>query len=318
MADAKSDNPRFDDERRVYASGAPPLTRFVMVYLLSRTGKDGQIPDRFKVTLRDIMNATGIASFDTVLAALKDCRARGWVQWSGGRGRGGRHYTVMLHSPEHSVGGTGNGNAPLTGALEDGNAPVSGAGMLHSPEHVSEQSDQKISDHGGADAPVPGSPAASQNGEARAPGSDPAKREESKTPADSRRRARAGSRKAVPAARRRVAQGMKAEERAVRIANADRLTKLYWEKYGRHSTQTFMSVRSQLRAIMANDVDPREVGAAVARIGKQGMMLSRGTIQVEISKMRRERTPAAVPRQAGAEDGEEYTIGFGGGKVLSV
>ena len=321
MADAKTDNPRFDNERRVYASDAPPLTKLVMVYLLSRTGKDGQIPDRFKVSVRDIKAAAGVKGFDAVLAALDDCKARGWLEWSGGRGRGGRHYTVMLRSPEHSATGAANGNAPLTGALDDGNAPLTGASMLRSPEHVSEQSEQKISDQKrGADAPAPEPDGAtSRNGGARADGSNTAKRGERKTPPDSRPAARADSRKAAPAARPRVTGNMKAEERAARRVNADRMTKLYWEKYGKFTTQTFMSVRSQLRGIMANEVDPREVGMAVARLGKAGQAVTRGTIQAEIGKMRRERTsPAAAPlRRAGAEDHEKYTIGFNGGKVLS-
>jgi hypothetical protein len=79
-------------------------------------------------------------------------------------------------------------------------------------------------------------------------------------------------------------------------------------------------VQSELRFILAHpSCDAREVAGAVVRLGKQSMTVTRGTVQVEISKMRRERTPAGPPlRRAGAEDHEKYTRGFNGEQVLSI
>ena len=148
-------------------------------------------------------------------------------------------------------------------------------------------SDYGSSSEGDAEAPSPG-----------APGSTTAKRGENNPAPDSRRSAAADSRKAAPARRPRVSPGMEdmdpfeavraasdAEARRMRKegrqprrrpqadgrhANADELTRVYWQKYGRRTTQTFMAVRSQLRRILSNpDVDAREVGMAVARLGKQ-------------------------------------------------
>jgi hypothetical protein len=312
-APVKPQSPRWKFERAVRESTLKPADRLVL-FVLAQEANGSLNLGKHSPSMGQIAERTGLAD-STVRECCKRLAEAGWLSNTRKRGQWPR-WTLRTVSTSPVVGDvrdeTERSTSPVVGDDIAGGrrstSPVAG-GSTHQtmPEAKPDQNPPE------GEAP-PLSKAAEQI-QAEVPASSPPQGGSSKTAPDPQPAA-----EAAPAAAAAVPPAVDADDRNRRTAIADKLTENYWSKYGKRGAQSFITVRSILRRILANDVDPYEIAAALDRLGSQSRPVSPGWIQGELGRMRAERRPASLTEaeRAGAHDDEKYSIGFDGKKVLTV
>jgi hypothetical protein len=324
MTDANAGvSPRWDLERAVENSGLDPESRSILFALLRQMNGSPTLEKRFSPSVPVLARVTGL-SHGTVTDRLPRLRALGWLEWAGKPGQK-NIYTVMDGNQSATRTGGGACTRPPDGRVPvrpmDGGSPPDGRASSRTVPDL--LPDQKK----GADAPPP------ESGETRACGSGTAQREDAENPP---RFALDDSRTAVPGRSPEVAPGMegldpqkkparakrpakpKSAERAVSDAIADSLAASFWKRHGKGWVQSYIAVRSILRGVVANGVDPRVLGEALHRLGKAGKPVSAGTLQFEIGNMRRLGGTGSVPARLPDRDARSYRTGFNGEEILSI
>lgn len=86
---------------------------------------------------------------------------------------------------------------------------------------------------------------------------------------------------------------------------ADELTNAFWERHGKGRAQSYIAIRGVIRTAIGNGVERNELAHALDRIVRDGMSISGSTIDIALSKIRRNGQRSGGPETAPRDIPEE-------------